>query len=240
MTEKNKPANKKVVKKKVAKKTAGKVTGERRTAIKDRRADDKIMPGLLRNLEGVFEKIHRDNLNRDRAQEQIAEEFASHMQDAFNNMHDQLEEREQLLDAKLKSIDRTQSYQLKRVKLLSIPVAALSMIAVVYLFYVVRVMETSMTSMSQDMHQITAYMDSMSHDTHSLTANTTKMTANTAEMNAQMETMNGNVGNMNAQMETMNGNIGNMNATVGNMRYDVYNMSRTVSPAMSSVNRFMP
>jgi uncharacterized protein YoxC len=218
MTDKT-PDSKKVVKKKVAKKPAVKASTERRRSIKDRRADDRIMPGLLRNLEGVFDKIHRDNLDRDRAQEQIAEEFATHMQDAFNQMHSQLEEREQVLDAKLKSIDRTHSYQLKRVKLLSIPVTLLSLIAVVYLFYVVRVMETSMTSMSQDMHHITAYMDSMSNDTHAMTSNTA---------------------NMNAQMETMNANIGNMNATVNNMRYDVYNMSRTVSPAMSSISRFMP
>ena len=232
MTEKT-PDNKRVVKKKAVKKSAVKATAERRKAIKDRRDDDKIMPGLLRNLEGVFDKIHRDNRDRDRAQEQMAEEFASHMQDAFNKMHAQLEEREQLLDTKLQSIDRTHRYQLKRVKLLSIPVTVLSLIAIVYLFYVVRVMETSMTSMSQDMHRITAYMDSMSQDTQALTATTAKMTANTTKMTA-------NTANMNAQMESLNANIGHMNATVSNMRYDVYNMSRTVSPAMSSVSRFMP
>ena len=78
----------------------------------------------------------------------MAEEFAVHLQRTFEEMHSQLEEREQLLDAKLKSIDRTHNYQLKRVKLMSIPVTILSLVAVVYLFYVVRVMETAMTSMS--------------------------------------------------------------------------------------------
>ena len=192
---------------------------ERRKTIKDRRDHDKVMPGLLRNLQGVFDKIHSDNNVRDRSQEQIAEEFAVHLQRTFEEMHSQLEEREQLLDTKLKSIDRTHSYQLKRVKLMSIPVTVLSLVAVVYLFYVVRVMETAMTSMSQDMHQITAYMDVMSVDTHA---------------------MSGNTGDMSSQMNAMNMNIHNMNATVNSMRYDVHNMSRTVSPAMSSLNRFMP
>ena len=192
---------------------------ERRKTIKDRRDHDVIMPGLLRNLQGVFDKIHSDNNVRDRSQEQIAEEFAVHLQRTFEEMHSQLEEREQLLDTKLKSIDRTHSYQLKRVKLMSIPVTVLSLVAVVYLFYVVRVMETAMTSMSQDMHQITAYMDVMSVDTHA---------------------MSGNTGNMSSQMNAMNANIHNMNTTVNGMRYDVHNMSRTVSPAMSSLNRFMP
>jgi len=192
---------------------------ERRTSIKDRREHDKVMPGLLRNLQGVFDKIHEDNRHRDRTQEQIAEEFAVHLQRTFEEMHSQLEEREQLLDTKLKSIDRTHNYQLKRVKLMSIPVTVLSLVAVVYLFYVVRVMETAMTSMSQDMHQITAYMDGMSVDTNA---------------------MSGNTANMSSQMSAMNMNINNMNATVNGMRYDVHNMSRTVSPAMSSLNRFMP
>jgi hypothetical protein len=192
---------------------------ERRKSIKDRRDHDKIMPGLLRNLQGVFDRIHEDNRDRDRTQEQMAEEFAVHLQRSFEEMHSQLEEREQLLDAKLKSIDRTHSYQLKRVKLMSIPVTVLSLVAVVYLFYVVRVMETAMTSMSMDMHQITAYMDTMSVDTHAMSGNTT---------------------NIYSQMEAMNRNIGNMNVAVNGMRYDVHNMSRTVSPAMSSLNRFMP
>ena len=248
MTEES-PASKKVVKKRATKKAAPKKTAnkatassaskdkpsksasatkqvkkkvpsrDRRKSIKDRRDHDKVMPGLLRNLQGVFDKIHSDNRVRDRSQEQIAEDFAVHLQRTFEEMHSQLEEREQLLDAKLKSIDRTHNYQLKRVKLMSIPVTILSLVAVVYLFYVVRVMETAMTSMSQDMHQITAYMDVMSVDTHAMSRNT---------------------GNMHAQMEAMNLNIGYMNATVNNMRYDVHNMSRTVSPAMSSINRFMP
>jgi len=192
---------------------------ERRKTIKDRRDHDKVMPGLLRNLQGVFDKIHEDNRHRDRTQEQIAEDFAVHLQRTFEEMHAQLEEREQLLDTKLKSIDRTHSHQLKRVKIMSIPVTVLSLVAVVYLFYVVRVMETAMSSMSQDMHQITAYMNGMSVDTNA---------------------MSGNTANMSSQMSAMNRNINNMNATVNGMRYDVHNMSRTVSPAMSSLNRFMP
>ena len=194
MTEES-PSSKKVVKKKATAKPAGKKpvskaangrasataaptvkkkkkkapSRDRRQTIKGRRDNDKVMPGLLRNLQGVFDKIHSDNRERDRTQEQIAEEFAVHLQQTFKEMHSQLEEREQLLDTKLKSIDRTHNYQLKRVKLMSIPITLLSLVAVVYLFYVVRVMETAMTSMSQDMHQITAYMDMMSVNTNALT-----------------------------------------------------------------------
>ena len=192
---------------------------DRRQSIRGRRNDDKIMPGLLRNLQGVFDKIHSDNIDRDKSQEQIAEDFAVQLQRTFKEMHTQLEEREQLLDAKLKSIDRTHNYQMKRVKLMSIPVTVLSVVAVVYLFYVVRVMETAMTSMSQDMHQITAAMDVISEDTSSMSFNTAKM---------------------NTHMEAMNMNMGYMNANVGTMRHDMHTMSRTVSPAMSSISRFMP
>jgi len=206
---------------------------ERRKPIEGRRADDKIMPGLLRNLEGIFDKIHNDNRDRDRTQDHIAEEFTEHVQQAFDDMHAQLEEREQLLDAKLEAMDRTQNYQMRRVKLMSIPVVMLSLIAVVYLFYVVRVMEIAMTSMSKDIHQITAYMEVMRTDTYA-------MSNNTAYMNTQMEVMNNNIGSMNNNIGNMNSNIGNINANMNGLRVDMHQLSRSVSPTMSNMNRFMP
>ena len=111
------------------------------------------------NKGGKSNKIHKDNVDRDQAREELGKDLAEHMESAFNQMNKQLEEREQLLKARLKSIDKTHSNQLTRVKLMSLPVMLLSIIAVVYLFYVVRVMETAMTSMSADMTRMTAHFE---------------------------------------------------------------------------------
>jgi len=203
-----------------------KLKKDKRTGSEGRRTEDKVMPGLLKNLQGVFDKIYSDNRVRDRSHDQLAEEFTTHMQRAFLEMHKQIEEREHLLETRLKSIDRTHQYQWRSVKLLSVPVTLLSLIAIVYLFYVVRVMETSMTSMSQDMHMMTAYMETITTDTTALSANTQIISVNTDDMTQS-------VSDMNAQMTTLNTNV-------GNLMVDMNYMSRSVSPAMKGINRFIP
>jgi hypothetical protein len=66
---------------------------------------------------------------------------------------------------------------------------------------------------------MTAYMETITDDTHALSFNTAMMVTKVDEMNSQMAAMNG---------------------TVHYMRGDVAHMTRNVSPAMKSINRFMP
>jgi hypothetical protein len=199
---------------------------DKRTGIEGRRSEDKVMPGLLKNLQGVFDKINSDNKLRDRSHDQLTEEFTTHMQRAFLEMHKQIEEREQLLEKRLENIDRTHKNQLMGVKILSIPITLLSIIAIVYLFYVVRVMETSMTSMSKDMHIMNGYIETM-------TANTTALSVNTDKIYGTTYDMTQSVSSMDAQMTTLN-------KDVDNMMIDLHYMSRSVTPAMQGINRFMP
>jgi len=221
-------------KKKAPKKTAAKKTEKKRPAVKNkrmggaagRRSDDKVMPGLLQNLQGVFDKIHHDNRDQDRARDVMARDFNVHLQRSFKTMHKELEEREKILDRKLKSIDHLHSYEIKRVKLMSVPIMILTLVAIVYLFYVVRVMETAMSSMSQDMKQMTNYMSAITDDTHALSKNT--------------EAMVSSVNEMNTEIGSMNNNVRNLNTTVNSMRVDVHHMTRTVAPAMKGINRFIP
>lgn len=232
----NKPAAKKTAatKKKAPKKTLiteavpskPEVKNKRSGDHAGRRSDDKVIPGLLQNLHGVFDKIHHDNRDQDRAREDMAKDISGHLQQAFNTMHEELEEREKLLEQKLKSIDHSHSFEMQRVKLLSIPLMILTVVAIVYLFYVVSVMETAMTSMSQDMRQMTGYMSAVTENTHTLSANTGAMVNSVNEMNTEIG--------------LMNGNVKNLNATVNNMSNDVHQLSRSVSPAMQGINRFMP
>jgi hypothetical protein len=203
-----------------------KTKNEKRTSIAGRRADDKVMPVLLKNLQGVFDKIYSDNKLRDSSHSQLAEEFNTNMQRAFLEMHKQNEERENLLETRLESIDRTHKHQLTGVKILSIPVTLLSIIAIVYLFYVVRVMETSMSSMSGDMHVMNAYMETMAANTTALSVNTDKIYGTTFDLTQS-------VSSMDTQMTTLNKDI-------GNMMIDLHYMTGSVAPAMQGINRFMP
>ena len=221
-------------KKKTAKKKATKKAEPKRPAVKNkrmggpagRRSDDKVMPGLLQNLQGVFDKIHHDNRDQDRARDVMARDFNIHLQRSFKTMHKELEEREKILDRKLKSIDHLHSHEIKRVKLMSVPIMILTLVAIVYLFYVVRVMETAMSSMSHDMKQMTSYMSTITEDTHALSINTEAMVSSVDEMNTEIG--------------SMNDSVSNLNTTVNNMRVDVHHMTRTVAPTMKGINRFIP
>ena len=235
-TEEKKPIapKKKAPKKKALKKTAAKKNETKRPSVKNkrmggaagRRSDDKVIPGLLQNLQGVFDKIYHDNRDQDRARDVMSRDFNINLRRSFKTMHKELEEREKLLDRKLKSIDHLHSNEIKRVKLMSVPIMMLTLVAIVYLFYVVRVMETAMSSMSQDMKQMTSYMSTITEDTRALSINT--------------EAMVSSVNDMNTEIGSMNNNVRNLNTTVNNMSVDVHHMTRTVAPTMKGINRFIP
>ena len=197
-TKKRAPAKSSVAKKAI-KEAASKA------AQKERRTSDKVLPSLLENLQGVFDKIYQDNRHQDEAHDQLAKELTTHLSRSYEGMSKQLEKREKLLDRKLKTIDRTHENDLKRVKWMSIPVTLISLVAITYLFYVVSVMESAMSSMSADMRHMTGYIKTITVDTSALSKNT-----------------------------------GDMTREISAMRTDVYHMSRTVSPAMHSINKFMP
>ncbi|MCU7808480.1 MAG: hypothetical protein KZQ73_11525, partial [Candidatus Thiodiazotropha sp. (ex Semelilucina semeliformis)] len=143
------------------------------------------------------------------------------------------QEREKLLQEKLETIEREQTYRIQRIKLFSLPGTVIAIAALIYLFYVVNVMERSMTSMSADMHQIQGHIAAIGNDTN-------QMSGGVVEMNQQMAQMNGNMENINTNVNGMNNNMSHLNRSVGVMTNDVGAMSHTVSPVMGNMRKFMP
>ncbi|MET0089257.1 MAG: hypothetical protein ABW068_04415 [Candidatus Thiodiazotropha sp.] len=182
-------------------------------------ADNGVLPGLMQGLQSVFDKIHKDNKTREDHQEKVIEEFSDRLTQAFQQTHAEAEEREKLLHERLEAIEREQQYKIQRIKLFSLPGTLIAVAALIYLFYVVHVMERSMTYMSADMHRIQNTIASISQDTR---------------------TMSGGVIQMNDHMQQMNGNMNHLNRNVGVMTQDVGNMSHTVSPVMNGMRNFLP
>jgi uncharacterized protein YoxC/uncharacterized coiled-coil protein SlyX len=195
--------------------------------------ENRVLPGLMQSLQSVFDKIHTDNQVRDDHQEKIIEEFSDRLTYAFEQTHNEAKEREKLLQEKLEAIEREQSYKIQRIKLFSLPGTLIAVAALIYLFYVVHVMERSMNSMSSDMHQIQGHIASIGNDTRG-------MAGGVVEMNQQMAQMNGNMENINTNVKGMNGNMDHLNRSVGVMTNDVGAMSHTVSPVMNNMRNFMP
>lgn len=197
------------------------------------KAESRVLPGLMQSLQSVFDKIHNDNQLRDDNQEKFVEEFSQRLSHAFEQTHKEAKEREKLLQDKLDAIEREQSYKIQRIKLFSLPGTLIAVAALIYLFYVVHVMERSMNSMSADMHQIQINIADIGSDT-------AQMSNGVVVMNQQMAQINGNMEHINTNVKGMNGNMHHLNRNVGVMTNDVGAMSHTVSPVMNNMHKFMP
>jgi methyl-accepting chemotaxis protein len=237
------PATAKTAKKKTApaaaarasKKTAPSTAGNTKSS-----TESRVLPGLMKSLQSVFDKIHSDNQVRDDNQEKFIEEFGHRLSRAFEQAHDEAKQREKLLQEKLQAIEREQSYKIQRIKLFSLPGTLIAVAALIYLFYVVHVMERSMNSMSADMHQIQNHIATIGGDTGQMSSGVVEMNQQMAQINTNIQQIDRRMGDMNGNMTQMNGNMHHLNRNVGVMTNDVGAMSHTVSPVMNTFNKFMP
>jgi uncharacterized protein YoxC len=209
--------------------------------------ENSMLPGLMKGLQSVFDKIHKDNRDRDHAQEKIIEEFTQSLNKAFDQVHTEAQERQQLLEEKLETIEKEQSYRIQRIKILSFPGTIIATIALLYLFYVVHIMERSMTSISEDMNHLRGSVAMISGNTNIMSDGVVNMNNQMVQMNSnmsnidqQMADMNSNMENIDTHVAGMNGNMTHLNRSVGVMTNDVGAMSQSVSPVMSGMRNFMP
>ncbi|KRT54970.1 hypothetical protein [endosymbiont of Ridgeia piscesae] len=228
----------------MTKKTKESTTAEAEGVSDSRESESRLLPGLLHS---IFDRMHKENRDSGKAQEKIIHEFTARLTDAFNEVHAESKERERLLEEKLKAIEQEQEYKIRRIKFLSVPGTIIATACMVYLFYVVHVMETSMTSMSDDMHHMRGYISSISGDTRVMSSNVVTMNNHMADMNGNIGSVDEKMGNMNSEMgdikkevKGMNGNMTHLNRSVGVMTRDVGAMSHTISPVMGSMGKFMP
>lgn len=178
--------------------------------------EQKRLPGLLAS---VFDRMRRETRDSSKVQEKIIEEFTARLNDAFEQVHKESQERERLLEEQLRAMEQQQRFRIQRIRLLTIPVTIVAVASLGYLFYTVHIMGRSMSSMTLDIHHMRGSMQEISGDTRAMSENTTAM---------------------NQQMNHMNGNLTHLNRNVDTMGQDVGNMSHSVSPFMNGLRSFMP
>ena len=194
----------------------------------------------MQNLQSVFDKIHTDNQFRDDHQDKVIEDFSQRLSKAFEQTHQASREREKLLQDRLAAMEKEQSYRIQRIKLFSLPGTIIAVAALIYLFYVVNVMERSMTSMSADMHRIENHIAGIGQDTNQMSGGVVSMDQRMAQINDNIQQIDNRMGDMNGNMANINSNVHGMNRNVGVMTNDVGAMSHTVSPVMNNMRKFMP
>ena len=173
---------------------------------------EKEMTGLYQSLQNTFGNI-KDNSNK--SEDRNLTIFKS-LSDSIMKDHEQtlmeVHEQEKLQDMKIKHIDKIQQQRSGRNRLIAIPGMVIAIISILYMFNVVNIMESAMTSISQDMHKIQLSVGGMTE---------------------KVETISLETSNMNSNMQQLNGNMNQMSK-------DLNVMTNNVAPAMKGMRNVMP
>lgn len=173
---------------------------------------EQEMSKLYQSLHSAFSSIEEHGNEREDRSLSILKALSDSIMKDHEQTLKEVQEQEKLQDKKLHNLTIVQEQRSGRNRWLAIPGMFLGITAIIYMFYVVSIMEEAMTSMSRDMHEMqfavanmSNKMDGMSDDTHS--------------MNTSMKQLNGNMGQMSRDMNVM---------------------THYVSPTMKGIRTMMP
>lgn len=137
---------------------------------------DREFEQLIASLGNAFTKLELATSQRDNRHDEVMARLSDSIILEHKTIHEEVLEQEKLQDKKLQHFKQVQSEQARKTRLLAIPGMIIALLALVYMFYTVHVMEVAMTSMSHDMDNIKVAIENMSTDTKVMTANTGQMT----------------------------------------------------------------
>ena len=142
----------------------------------ERASRDKQLSALFDGLDTAFNKLNTASSERENISTQTINKLTDSIMLEHETALKKLQEQEVLADKKLGYLTELQQQQSDRNKWIAIPGIILGVFAVIYMFYLVSVMETAMTSMSKDMRYITTSVETISHDARALNVNMGQMT----------------------------------------------------------------
>ncbi|MDH5473486.1 MAG: hypothetical protein OEY61_11570 [Gammaproteobacteria bacterium] len=142
----------------------------------ERESRDVQLSQLFNGLDIAFNKVNTASSERENFSTQSINKLTESIMLEHETALKKLQEQEVLVDKKLGYLTELQQQQSVRNKWFAIPGIILGVFAVIYMFYLVNVIETAMTSMSKDMRYITASVNTMSQDAHALNVNMGQMT----------------------------------------------------------------
>jgi hypothetical protein len=162
---------------------------------------------------------------------------------AFEALHREFDEREQALQQQLAEAAKVYEKKIRRSKWLLIPAAIVATISLGYIFYMVQLMGSAMTSISTDITAMNGSVSDMGQNMSTMSADTRQMVGSIQGMNQSMGYLNRNVGAMNQNVGAMNQNMGAMNHNVAAMNHSIApigNMARPAGNFMGAMKSFMP
>lgn len=162
---------------------------------------EKEMTGLYQSLQNVFGKIKESSEASEDRNLAIFKSLSDSIMMDHENSLKEVHEQEKLADKKIQQMDRIQAQRARRNRFIAVPGVIIAITGIIYMFYVVSIMESAMTSMSLDMHQIqqsvggmTDNIGTISRDTSSMSSNLQALNGNTMQMSRDLNVMTNNVG----------------------------------------------
>ena len=140
---------------------------------------DKEMLQLFDGLNAAFTRVNSISGERDDRNAMIINQLMESIKYEHEATLSEVHEQDALTEKKMDYLSQLHEQRSRRNKWIAIPGIALGVIAVIYMFYVVTVMETAMTSMSKDMAKMTATVNNMNTNVGVLTRDMNVMTHNT-------------------------------------------------------------
>jgi len=210
-------------------------------------ARDQEMARLYQNLENTIDGVkNKSDEQEDRSLLILKSLTSSIMQDHEQTLKE-VHEQEKLQDKKFKHLTKVQEHRAGRNRWIAIPGMIIAVIAIIYMFYVVNIMETAMTSMSRDMTKMqiavgtmSQKVSGMSSDTHSMNSSMVELNSNVGKMSEDTHSMNSNMTQLSSDTSSMNGSMQQLTSNIGIMSQDLNIMTRNVSPTMKGMRDMMP
>jgi hypothetical protein len=162
---------------------------------------EKEMTGLYQTLHNVFGKIKDNSEEREERNLEIFKSLSEVIMKDHEQTLKEVHEQEILQDKKIKLLDQVQEQRSGRNRLIAIPGVIIAITGIIYMFYVVSIMETAMTNMSQNMNKIQLSVAGMGDKIGTISEDTTAMSSN-------MQQLNGNTLQMSRDLNVMTNNVG--------------------------------
>ena len=193
----------------------------------------KEMTGLYQSLQNTFGHIKDSSTENEELNLNIFKSLSDSMMHDHEQTLEEIKEQGVLQDKKIQHMAKMLEQRSGRNRLIAVPGIIIAIIGIFYMFYVVRVMETAMSSMSENMLL-------MQKDVSSLSRSVVNITGSVGSMSDDISTISQDTNSMGTNMGKLNDNVGNISNDLGNMSNDLNVLTHNVAPAMKGMRNMMP
>jgi len=167
----------------------------------------KEMTGLYQSLQKAFGQVKNNSTENETLNLNLFKSLSESMAIDHEQTLKEIKEQGILQDKKIAHVTSLMEQRTGRNRLIAIPGTILAIVGVIYMFYVVSVMESAMTNMSTNMHLMQLDVGSMSGNIGDMSRNISAISQDTNSMSGNMQKLNGNVGHMSKDLNVLTHNV---------------------------------